>query len=88
MPIVGIDAMVEALQSMQDGALLGTVLNDRTNQSIAVINVLKASVAGEEITEDVVGVSCKVDGNYIWIPYQIVDDSNLEAVLDQMLSLS
>jgi methyl-galactoside transport system substrate-binding protein len=40
-PIVGIDATVEALQAMKDGSLLGTVLNDRTNQSIAVINVLR-----------------------------------------------
>lgn len=88
MPIVGIDATVEALQAMKDGSLLGTVLNDRTNQSIAVINVLKAAVAGTEVTEDVVGVSCKVDGKYIWIPYQIVDSTNLDAVLEVMLSVS
>ena len=87
-PIVGIDATVEALQAMKDGSLLGTVLNDRTNQSIAVINVLKAAVAGTAVTEDVVGVSCKVDGKYIWIPYQIVDSTNLDAVLEVMLSVS
>lgn len=87
-PIVGIDATVEALQAMKDGSLLGTVLNDRTNQSIAVINVLKAAVAGTEVTEDVVGVPCKVDGKYIWIPYQIVDSTNLDAVLEVMLSVS
>jgi len=88
LPIVGIDATVEALQAMKDGSLLGTVLNDRTNQSIAVINVLKAAIAGTEVTEDVVGVSCKVDGKYIWIPYQIVDSTNLDAVLEVMLSVS
>ncbi|MEN6635740.1 MAG: galactose ABC transporter substrate-binding protein [Clostridiaceae bacterium] len=88
LPIVGIDATVEALQAMKDGSLLGTVLNDRTNQSIAVINVLKAAVAGTEVTEDVVGVPCKVDGKYIWIPYQIVDSTNLDAVLEVMLSVS
>ena len=87
-PIVGIDATVEALQAMKDGSLLGTVLNDRTNQSIAVINVRKAAVAGTEVTEDVVGVPCKVDGKYIWIPYQIVDSTNLDAVLEVMLSVS
>ncbi|MEA4915029.1 MAG: galactose ABC transporter substrate-binding protein [Christensenella sp.] len=87
-PIVGIDATVEALQAMKDGSLLGTVLNDRTNQSIAVINVLKAAISGTAITEDVVGVSCKVDGKYIWIPYQIVDSTNLDAVLEVMLSVS
>jgi methyl-galactoside transport system substrate-binding protein len=88
LPIVGIDATVEALQAMKDGSLLGTVLNDRTNQSIAVINVLKAAIAGTPVTEDVVGVPCKVDGKYIWIPYQIVDSTNLEAVLQVMLSVA
>lgn len=88
MPIVGIDATVEALQAMKDGSLLGTVLNDRTNQSIAVINALKAAVNGETITEEVIGVDCKVDGNYIWIPYQIVDSSNLDATLEVMLKVS
>ena len=53
-----------------------------------MINVLKAAVAGTEVTEDVVGVPCKVDGKYIWIPYQIVDSTNLDAVLEVMLSVS
>ena len=88
LPIVGIDATVEALQAMKDGSLLGTVLNDRTNQSIAVLNVLKAVVNGQAVTKDVVGVDCKVDKNYIWIPYQIVDKTNLDAVLAQMLKVS
>lgn len=88
LPIVGIDATVEALQSMKDGALLGTVLNDRTNQSIAVINVLKAVTSGQAVDENAVGVECKIDKNYIWIPYQIVDKTNLDSVLQQMLEVS
>ena len=88
LPVVGIDATVEALQSMKDGALLGTVLNDRTNQSIAIINVLKAVKAGEPITEDIVGVPCTIDKNYIWIPYAIVDDTNLDATLELMLQFN
>lgn len=86
-PIIGIDATVEALQAMKDGSLLGTVLNDRNSQSIAIINVMKAVMAGEEITEDVVGVDCTVDGKYIWVPYVIVDESNLDATLELMLSI-
>jgi len=87
-PIVGIDATVEALQAMKDGSLLGTVLNDRTNQSIAILNVIKTVMAGQAVTEDVVGVDCKVEDNYIWVPYQIVDERNLDAVLEQMLQVS
>ena len=71
---------------MKDGSLLGTVLNDRNSQSVAIINVMKAVKAGQEITEDVVGVDCTVDGKYVWVPYVIVDESNLDATLELMLS--
>jgi len=87
MPIVGIDATVEALEAMNDGSLLGTVLNDRKNQSIAVLNILKAVTSGQEVTEDVVGVESTVDGKYVWIPYAIVDQTNLDATLELMLSV-
>ncbi|MFV0411869.1 MAG: substrate-binding domain-containing protein [Oscillospiraceae bacterium] len=85
MPIVGIDATVEALQAMKDGSLLGTVLNDRTNQSIAVVNALKAVANGQAVTQEVIGVPCTIEDNYVWIPYQIVDSSNLDQTLELML---
>ena len=87
MSIVGIDATVEALEAMKNGSLLGTVLNDRKNQSIAVINALKAVTAGQEITEDVIGVESTIEGKYIWIPYAIVDESNLDSTLELMLEV-
>ncbi len=86
MPIVGIDATVEALQAMKDGALLGTVLNDRTNQSIAVINALDAVANGQPVDETTITVPCTIEDNYVWVPYQIVDSTNLDATLELMLS--
>ena len=87
-PIVGIDANIDALEAMKAGSLLGTVLNDRLNQSDAIINVVKAVKEGKEITEDVVGVDCTVEGKYVWVPYVIVDSSNLDATLELMNSIS
>ncbi len=87
-PIVGIDANIDALEAMKEGSLLGTVLNDRQNQSEAIINVMKAVKEGSEITEDVVGVDCTIDGRYVWVPYVIVDASNLDGVLELMGSIS
>ncbi len=87
-PIVGIDANIDALEAMKSGSLLGTVLNDRVNQSDAIINVIKAVQEGKEITEDVVGVDCTIDGKYVWVPYVIVDSTNLDATLDLMSSVS
>lgn len=87
-PIVGIDANIDALEAMKAGSLLGTVLNDRLNQSDAIINVIKAVKEGREVTEDVVGVDCTVDGKYVWVPYVIVDSSNIDATLELMSSIS
>ncbi|TCL57316.1 monosaccharide ABC transporter substrate-binding protein (CUT2 family) [Kineothrix alysoides] len=87
-PIVGIDANIDALEAMKAGSLLGTVLNDRLSQSNAIINVIKAAKEGKEVTEEVVGVDCTVDGKYVWVPYVIVDSSNLDATLELMSSIS
>lgn len=87
-PIVGIDANIDALEAMKAGSLLGTVLNDRLNQSNAIINVIKAAKAGTNITEETVKVACTVEGKYIWVPYVIVDSSNLEETLELMSSVS
>ena len=38
--------------------------------------------------KDVVGVNCTVDGKYVWVPYVIVDESNLSATLEDMLAVA
>lgn len=87
-PIVGIDANMDALEAMKSGGLLGTVLNDRKSQSIAIMNVLKAVAKGEDFTAEDLGVDCTVDGKYVLVPYVIVDESNLDDTIELMKSLS
>ena len=87
-PIVGIDANMDALEAMKSGGLLGTVLNDRKSQSIAIMNVLKAVAKGEDFTAEDLGVDCTVDGKYVWVPYVIVNESNLDDTIELMKSLS
>ena len=87
-PIVGIDANMDALEAMKSGGLLGTVLNDRKSQSSAIMNVLKAVAKGEDFTAEDLGVDCTVDGKYVWVPYVIVDESNLDDTIELMKSLS
>ena len=86
-PIVGIDANMDALEAMKDGGLLGTVLNDRKSQSIAIMNVLKAVAKGEDFTAEDLGVDCTVDGKYVWVPYVIVDETNLDDTIELMKSI-
>jgi methyl-galactoside transport system substrate-binding protein len=85
-PVCGIDATVEALESMKSGALLGTCLNDRAAQSDAILNIIKSVAEGNEnITTSVVNVSgSTVEGQYIWIPYKGVDPGNLTEVMANM----
>ncbi len=68
-PVVGVDANASALEAMDKGEMLGTVLNDADNQGIAAVRLANALAAngdikaiGYEITEN----------KYIWIPYQKV----------------
>ncbi len=46
-PVVGVDATAPALQALQDGTLLGTVLNDAENQGRAAVNIAMALAKGE-----------------------------------------
>lgn len=75
MPVVGVDATAPALEAMKDGSLLGTVLNDATNQGKATVNVATAAVAGKEINKENVGYDV-TDGKYIWIDYVKVTADN------------
>lgn len=84
-PVVGVDATDAALQAMQEGGLLGTVLNDAVNQGTATVNIAAAAATGQAITKDTVGYEVTdadgqtVDGGkYVWIPYVKVTADNYQ----------
>lgn len=79
-PVVGVDATAPALQAMQDGSLLGTVLNDAENQGNATVMIAAAAAAGQEITEDTIGYKV-TDGKYVWIPYVKITADNYQDYL-------
>ena len=63
-PVVGVDANASALDAMDRGEMLGTVLNDADGQGSAAVKlaVSLAQNGGPETS----------GGKYIWIPYQKV----------------
>lgn len=74
-PVVGVDATAPALAAMEDGSLLGTVLNDAVNQGAATVKI--AAVAAEEKAVDSASIGYDVtDGKYVWIPYVKVTAEN------------
>ena len=68
-PVVGVDANASALDAMDKGEMLGTVLNDADNQGAAAVKLAVALANGSDINSTGYKIT---DGKYIWIPYQKV----------------
>ena len=65
-PVVGVDANASALDAMDRGEMLGTVLNDADGQGAAAVKLAVALAQGKDVSKEV------TDGKYIWVPYQKV----------------
>jgi len=80
MPVVGVDATAPALEALQDGTLLATVLNDAVNQGKATARLATVLARGEAPTEENVGYPI-TDGKYVWVPYQKILLENIDDAL-------
>ncbi|MGI6122971.1 MAG: galactose ABC transporter substrate-binding protein [Acetivibrionales bacterium] len=77
MPVVGVDATAPALQALEEGTLLGTVLNDAKNQGRATFNIAYVLGKGETPTKENIGYEI-TDGKYIWVPYKKILKENMD----------
>jgi methyl-galactoside transport system substrate-binding protein len=75
MPVVGVDATAPAIAALEDGTLLGTVLNDAKNQGKATFDLAFALATGADPASAGWPV---VDGKYVWVPYQKVTKDNYQ----------
>jgi len=72
-PVLGVDATAPALQALEQGTLLGTVLNDAKNQGKATFDLAYALAMGKDPATS----GWKIDdGKYVWVPYQKVTKDN------------
>ncbi len=76
MPVVGVDATAPAIQALEEGTLLGTVLNDAVNQGVATFNLSFLLAKGETPTSENAGYEI-TDGQYVWVPYKKVTLENV-----------
>jgi methyl-galactoside transport system substrate-binding protein len=82
MPVVSVDATPPALDAMEQGTLLGTVLNDATNQGKATFDLAYAAATGAKEISTAVAPLAKADGaadtagKYVWVPYVKVTAEN------------
>lgn len=75
-PVVGVDATAPAVQALQDGTMLGTVLNDAKNQGAASVAIATALAKGETPTKENIGFDI-TDGKYVWIAYKKITKDNV-----------
>jgi methyl-galactoside transport system substrate-binding protein len=82
MPVVGVDATPPALDALEQGTLLGTVLNDAVRQGQATFDLAYLLATGaKEIKTDIAPLA-DAEGNpaekgkYIWVPYVKVTKDN------------
>ena len=76
-PVVGVDATAPALAAMQNGSLLGTVLNDAENQGKAAVHIAIAAAQGKTVDKETIGYEI-TDGKYVWIPYVKITRDNYQ----------
>jgi len=81
MPVVGVDATPPALDALEQGTLLGTVLNDATGQGTATYELAASLASGKGAATKVAKLANKdgkadPKGHYVWVPYQMVTLDN------------
>ncbi len=76
MPIVGVDAIPDVLTKIEEGTMVGTVLNDAANQGRATIELAENVAMGKEPTE---GLEWKLDDSKsVRVAYVAVTMDNLD----------
>lgn len=77
MPVVGVDATAPALKALEEGTLLGTVLNDAKNQGKAALKLANVLALGQTPSKENTGYDI-TDGKYVWIKYKKITKANID----------
>lgn len=76
MPVVGVDAIPDALTQIKEGTLVGSVLNDAKNQGQATFDLALNVAQGKE---PAAGTSWKIgDDKAVRVPYVAITKANLK----------
>lgn len=75
-PVVGVDATAPGVKAIEEGTMLGTVLNDAKNQGIATLKIAEALAQGKTPSKENTGYDI-VDGKYVWIDYKKITKENI-----------
>lgn len=79
-PVVGVDAIPEALEMIEKGKMIGTVLNDPKNQGKATIELATNAANGKDVLE---GTEWKLDETKaVRVPYVAITKENIQVGKD------
>lgn len=67
LPVVGIDGLDEAVESIRSGYLYGTIVNDSKAMAEVIVELAEALQEGTSLDQLSLPIT---DGKYIWIDYQ------------------
>jgi methyl-galactoside transport system substrate-binding protein len=80
MPVVGVDAIPEALEMIEKGKMVGSILNDAKNQGSATIDLAANAANGKDVLD---GTEWKLDDNKaVRVPYIEVTKDNIQVGRD------
>jgi methyl-galactoside transport system substrate-binding protein len=80
MPVVGVDAIPEALEMIEAGKMVGSILNDAKNQGSATIDLAANAANGKDVLD---GTEWKLDDNKaVRVPYIEVTKENIQVGKD------
>lgn len=68
-PVVGVDGNAGAVDAVNAGEMIGTVLQDAETQGQAAVRLAIALASGKEINSESLGYTI-TDNKYIWVPYK------------------
>jgi methyl-galactoside transport system substrate-binding protein len=79
-PVVGVDAIPEALEMIEKGKMIGTVLNDAKNQGKATIELAANAASGKDVLD---GTDWKLDDTKaVRVPYVAITKENIQVGKD------
>ncbi|MGX6444447.1 galactose/glucose ABC transporter substrate-binding protein MglB [Neobacillus sp. K501] len=80
MPVVGVDAIPEALEMIEDGKMVGTILNDAKNQGKATVELATNAANGKDVLD---GTEWELDDNKaVRVPYIEITKENIQVGKD------
>ena len=76
MPVVGVDAIPEALEMIEKGKMVGSILNDAKNQGAATVQLAANAAKGKDVLD---GTEWKLDdAKAVRVPYIEITKENIQ----------